>query len=49
MQETNGCIIVSGGSKGLGIKIVEHCLEQGQLVAFTCARSSSDEFEQIKV
>lgn len=43
---TDGCIIVSGGSRGLGLVFVRHCLAKGAAVA-TFARSSSDAMSEL--
>jgi 3-oxoacyl-[acyl-carrier protein] reductase len=43
---TNGGIIVSGGSRGLGLVFVRHCLSKGAAVA-SFARSTSDEMNEL--
>ena len=40
------CVIVTGGSRGLGLALVEGLLQDGYRVA-TCSRSCSDGIEQL--
>ena len=47
MKIPEGCIIVSGGSKGLGLHLVTACLEVGAAVA-TFARSLTPEIETLR-
>jgi 3-oxoacyl-[acyl-carrier protein] reductase len=47
MNNSTGCVIVSGGSRGLGLTIVEHCLSRGLAVA-TFARSSTQEIQDLQ-
>lgn len=46
IQQKNSCIIISGGTRGLGLKLVEFCLDKGYSVV-TFARKSTKEIENI--
>jgi 3-oxoacyl-[acyl-carrier protein] reductase len=47
MNKPEGAIIVSGGTRGLGLEIVRHCLDRGWQVA-TFARSTSEAVQQLQ-
>lgn len=48
IKEKNGCIIISGGTRGLGLKLVELCLNKGYPVV-TFARRSTKEIEDMLI
>lgn len=47
MSDTGNCIVVTGGSRGLGLKTIEHLLDIGYNIA-TCSRHDSDELQALR-
>jgi len=47
MNINKGAILISGGSRGLGLNFVENCLKRGYPVA-TFARTETDDIRQLK-
>lgn len=45
-QNNKGCIIISGGTRGLGLNLVKFCLQKGYPV-LTFARNTTKEVEEI--